>query len=405
MNKQTIQDIDVKNKRVLMRADYNVPVDETTGQITDDARIVETLPTLRYLLEAGASIVLMAHFGRPKGKVVPSMSLAPVAKHLSGVLHLPVQMATDCVGEASLEASRNLKPGEILLLENMRFHPEEEANDAAFAKQLAQHGEVYVNDAFGAAHRAHASTEGVAHAMKEKGAPCAAGLLMARELDFLGQLLQEPKRPFVAILGGVKVSDKIGVIRNLLDRVDTLLIGGAMSYAFVKAQGHEVGTSYFKAEDAPVAAELLQLARDQGKDLRLPSDFLAADKDAEDAQTEIVPAFAIPADKMGMDIGPQTIANFSATVEAAKTVLWNGPMGRFEVAPFAVGTKAVAEAVGRATSQGATTVIGGGDSAAAVKQMGLADQMTHVSTGGGASLEFLEGKELPGVAALDDKER
>lgn len=402
MNKKTIKDIDVKGKRVLVRVDYNVPLDENL-QITDDARIRETLPTLRHLLDNGAAIVLMAHFGRPKGKVVEEMRLAPVAKRLSELLEQEVLTASDCIGDEARSASQGLQAGQVLLLENLRFHPEEEANDPGFAAQLAEHGEVYVNDAFGAAHRAHASTEGVARIMREKGRPCVAGLLMARELEFLGQLLQSPQRPFVAILGGVKVSDKIGVIRNLLTKVDTLLVGGAMSYAFSKAQGHEVGTSYFKADDAPVAAELLQRARDDGNDFRLPKDFLVADKDAEDAQTKVVAAGAIPTDMMGMDIGPATIADYSAVIENAKTVLWNGPMGRFEVTRFANGTLKVAEAVARATKNGATTVIGGGDSAAAVKQMGLADDMTHVSTGGGASLEFLEGQELPGVAALDDK--
>jgi len=403
MNKKTIEDIDVRGKRVLVRVDYNVPLDENSN-ITDDARIRETLPTLEYLLSQEASIVLMAHFGRPKGKVVESMRLTPVANHLRELLSEErVSSVVDCVGDVAHAAVASLRPGQVLLLENLRFHPEEEANDPEFARQLAAHGEVYVNDAFGAAHRAHASTEGVARVMREAGKPCVAGLLMARELNFLGRLLEAPERPFVAILGGVKVSDKIGVIRNLLQTVDTLLVGGAMSYAFSKAQGHEVGTSYFKAEDAPVAAELLQLARERGSDFRLPVDFVVADRDAEDAQTTVVPAAGIPADKMGMDIGPETVANYSAVIENARTVLWNGPMGRFEVTPFANGTRRVAEAVGRATQSGATTVIGGGDSAAAVKQMGLADQMTHVSTGGGASLEFLEGQELPGVAVLDDK--
>jgi phosphoglycerate kinase len=402
MNKKTIQDIDVRGQRVLARVDYNVPLNDAL-QITDDARIRETLPTLRYLLDNGAAVVLMAHLGRPKGKVNEAMRLAPVARRLHELLGQPVATAADCIGGEAEAASQRLGGGEVLLLENLRFHPEEEANDPAFAQQLAKHGEIYVNDAFGAAHRAHASTEGVARVMHQRGQPCVAGLLMARELDFLGKMLEAPARPFVAILGGVKVSDKIGVIRNLLDKVDTLLIGGAMSYAFSKARGHEVGTSYFKVEDAPIAAELLQLARSGGKDFRLPLDFLVADRDAEDAATEVVAADAIPADKMGMDIGPATVENYSAVIENAKTVLWNGPMGRFEVTPFANGTRRVAEAVGRATQNGAVTVIGGGDSAAAVKQMGLAGQMTHISTGGGASLEFLEGQELPGVAALDDK--
>jgi len=402
MNKKTIQDIDVRGKRVLMRVDYNVPLDEQLN-ITDDARIRETLPTLRHLIANKAAVVLMAHLGRPKGKVVEEMRLAPAARCLSELLGQEVATAADCVGTQAVEAAQQLTGGQVLLLENLRFHAEEEANDAEFARGLAELGEVYVNDAFGAAHRAHASTDGVARVMRERGQPCVAGLLMARELDFLGQLLESPQRPFVAILGGVKVSDKIGVIRNLLKNVDALLIGGAMSYAFVKAQGHEVGTSYFKSEDAPVAAELLELVKQNDCDFRLPLDFLVADRDAEHAETAIVAADAIPADKMGMDIGPATIANYSEVLGKALTVLWNGPMGRFEVATFANGTRQIAEAVAGATRRNAVTIIGGGDSAAAVKQMGLDDQMSHVSTGGGASLEFLEGKELPGVAVLDAK--
>ena len=404
MNKKTVEDIDLRGKRVLVRVDYNVPLDDDLN-ITDDARIRETLPTIQYLLANEAAVILMAHLGRPKGKVVESMRLAPVAKHLHEMIGTGVNFiaASSTVGPEVAAQIQNLKSNEVLLLENLRFYPEEEANDPEFARQLAQNADVYVNDAFGAAHRAHASTEGVARIMHEQSKPCVAGLLMARELNFLGQLLTAPQRPFVAILGGVKVSDKIGVIQNLLTQVDTLLIGGAMSYAFAKAKGYEVGQSYFKAEDAPIAAELLKLVERGGYDLRLPSDILVADRDAADAQTAVVAADAIPADKMGMDIGPATIANYSAVIENAKTVLWNGPMGRFEVAPFANGTRQVAQAVGRATAKGATTVIGGGDSAAAVKQMGLSNQMTHVSTGGGASLEFLEGQELPGVAVLDDK--
>lgn len=402
MNKQTVQNISVKGQRVLMRVDYNVPLDEN-GHITDDARITQTLPTLRYLLENGASIVLMAHFGRPKGQRVDSMSLKPVALRLGELLQQEVRLAPDCIGAQTDALVDSLKPGDVLLLENLRFHAEEEKNDAAFAALLARHGELYVNDAFGAAHRAHASTEGVTEVFRAQGKPCVAGLLMASELDFLGQLLQEPKRPFVAILGGSKVSDKIDVIQNLLPKVDTLLIGGAMSYAFLKAKGYEIGTSLFRDGDDAVAADILKLAADNDYDLRLPQDVLAADRDAEDAQIQVVAADAIPAELMGMDIGPRTIAEYSAIVEDAKTVLWNGPMGRFEVSPFADGTRQVAEAVANATQNGALTVIGGGDSAAAVKQFGLADEMSHVSTGGGASLEFLEGKVLPGVAALDDK--
>ncbi len=408
--KKTIHDIPVEGKRVLVRVDYNVPIDES-GHITDDARIRETIPTLQTLLNAGAALILMAHFGRPKGKVDDSMRLAPVSQKLQELLGRDIQTARDTVGLEATALSKAIGAGQVLLLENTRFEAGEETNDPILAEKLASFGDVYVNDAFGAAHRAHASTEGVARAMRAQGKPAVAGLLMARELEFLGQLLQDPPRPFVAILGGVKVSDKIGVIRNLEEVADEILIGGAMSYAFEKAQNREVGTSYFKSEDAPIAAELLQLfknneavlpAQDACR-LHLPKDFLVADKDAEDAHIEYVEAGAIPADKMGMDIGPKTIADYVAVIESAKTILWNGPMGRFEVAPFSKGTLEIARAVGRATQKGALTIIGGGDSAAAVKQMGLSEQMSHVSTGGGASLEFLEGQELPGVAVLDDK--
>jgi 3-phosphoglycerate kinase len=401
MNKKTIQDIDVAGKRVLVRVDYNVPIDEN-GVITDDARIRETIPTLQHLLDAGASLILMAHFGRPKGKIEESMRLAPVSQKLQQLLGRDVQTARDTVGIEATALVKALGTKQVLLLENTRFEAGEEQNDATLSAQLASFGDVYVNDAFGAAHRAHASTEGVARVMRSQGKPCVAGLLMARELEFLGQLLQNPPRPFVAILGGVKVSDKIGVIRNLLPQVDTILVGGAMAYAFEKARGSEVGTSYFKVEDAPTAAELLVLAQEKGYDFRTPKDFLVADRDAEDAQVEYVASGSIPADKMGMDIGPKTIAEYSQIIENAKTILWNGPMGRFEVTPFSNGTREIARAVGRATEKGALTIIGGGDSAAAVKEMGLSDQMSHVSTGGGASLEFLEGAELPGVAALDE---
>ncbi len=399
--KQTIENILVDKKKVLVRVDYNVPQDEN-GTITDDARIRETIPTLKYLLDAGAAIILMAHFGRPKGRVVESMRLTPVSQKLQELLGRDIQTTSELVGLEASAMTNALGAGQVLLLENTRFEPGEELNDLALAQQLAAYGDVFVNDAFGAAHRAHASTEGVARVMKAQGKPCVAGLLMARELEFLSPLLQSPERPFVAILGGVKVSDKIGVIRNLLPKVDTLLVGGAMAYAFEKARGSEVGTSYFKVEDAPTAAELMQLAREKGYDFRTPRDFLVADKDAADAQIETVPSGSIPADKMGMDIGPQTIAEYCAVIENAKTVLWNGPMGRFEVAPFSKGTLEVARALGRATQKGATTIVGGGDSAAAIKQMGLSGSVSHVSTGGGASLEFLEGQELPGVAVLDD---
>ena len=401
MGTKTLQDVDVRDKRILARVDYNVPLDDD-GQITDDARIAETIPTLKYLLENGARVVLMAHFGRPKGKVEESMRLTPVAKRLGELLGQDVQLAPDCVGQADALVD-NLPAGAVLLLENLRFHAEEEANDPAFAARLARHGDIFVNDAFGAAHRAHASTAGVPAILQSQGKPCVAGLLMARELEFLGQLLENPKRPFVAILGGSKVSDKIDVIQNLLPKVDALLVGGAMAYAFAKAQGHEIGKSLFKEGDDIVAKEIIELARDKGYGLRLPVDILIADRDAEDATTRVVNVDAIPADMMGMDIGPRTWEEYSAIVEDAKTVLWNGPMGRFEVSPFVEGTFQVAEAVANATQNGALTIIGGGDSAAAVKKFGLVEEMSHVSTGGGASLEFLEGKVLPGVAALDQK--
>jgi phosphoglycerate kinase len=402
MKKQTLENIEVRGKRILMRVDYNVPLDDNRN-ITDDARIRETLPTLQYLLKNGARVVLMTHFGRPKGKVVDSMSLAPVAKRLGELLGQDVPLAPDCVGaETDAMVDALAAPG-VLLLENLRFHAGEESNEPDFAAQLARHGEVYVNDAFGAAHRAHASTVGVPGVLRAQGKPCVAGLLMAREIEFLSRLLENPKTPFVAILGGAKVSDKIEIIKNLLPKVDSLLVGGAMSFAFYKARGWEIGGSLFKEGDDKIAAGLLSFAADNNYDLRLPLDVLVADRDAEDAQTQVVAADKMPAGMMGMDIGPQTQAEYSAIIEDARTVLWNGPMGRFEVAPFAEGTRQVAEAVADATQNGALTIIGGGDSAAAVKQFGLVEEMSHVSTGGGASLEFLEGKTLPGIAVLDDK--
>ncbi len=401
MTKQTLENIEVRGKRVLMRVDYNVPLDENKD-ITDDARIRETVPTIQHLLQKGARVVLMAHFGRPKGQVVDSMSLAPVAKRLSELLEQEVLLAPDCVGEETDAMVDALATPGVLLLENLRFHAGEESNDPEFVAKLARHCDVYVNDAFGAAHRAHASTVGVPGVLQTQGKPCVAGLLMAREIEFLGRLLDNPKSPFVAILGGAKVSDKIEIIKNLLPKVDSLLVGGAMSFAFFKARGWEIGGSLFKDGDDKVAADLLQFAKENQYDLRLPMDVLVADRDADDAKTQVVTADKMPADMMGMDIGPQTQAEYSAIVEDARTVLWNGPMGRFEVAPFAGGTRQVAEAVADATQNGALTIIGGGDSAAAVKQFGLVEEMSHVSTGGGASLEFLEGKTLPGIAALDD---
>ena len=391
--RMTVRDLDVAGKRVFVRVDFNVPLDVDLN-ITDDSRIVETLPTIKYLVERNAKVILAAHLGRPKGKVVPEMSLAPAAKRLGELLGKDVRLAPDCVGDEVKALCDALQPGDVLLLENLRFHAAEERNAPEFAQQLASLAEVYVNDAFGAAHRAHASTAGIAAYVR----PAAAGLLMAKELEILGDLLGDPRRPFVVILGGAKVADKIGVVENLLGKADTILIGGGMSYTFLKAKGYEIGNSLLDAESVDEVGQVMADAAAKGLNLLLPTDILAADKDGEDAQTKIVSADGIPADMMGMDIGPESAKAFAAVAESAATLFWNGPMGRFEVSLFAAGTRAVAEAVAKCPGQ---TVIGGGDSAAAVAQMGFADQMTHISTGGGASLEFLEGRELPGVVALD----
>ena len=389
MNKKTVRDLDVKNKRVLVRVDFNVPLDEKQ-QITDDTRIVAALPTIRYLLEQGAAVILMSHLGRPKGQPKPEFSLATVAKRLSELLGQPVRMAQDCVGPAVQQAVTDLKPGEVLLLENLRFHAEETKNDPAFARQLASLADLYVNDAFGAAHRAHASTEGVARDL-----PSAAGFLLEKELDFLGKAVQSPERPFVAILGGAKISDKIGVIDSLLGKVDKLLIGGGMANTFLKAQGYDVAESLVEDNSLDSARALMQ----QGKDkLVLPVDIVVADSFANDAQKRVVEVDAVPAGWRILDIGPETVKTFREILNRAKTVVWNGPMGVFEFPEFAQGTFALAQTLAELQ---ATTIIGGGDSAAAVEQSGLADKMTHISTGGGASLEFLEGKALPGVAALN----
>ena len=398
--RKTVRDVDVANKKVFVRVDFNVPLDGDLN-ITDDSRIVETLPTIRYLVEQNAKIILAAHLGRPKGKVVPAMSLAPATKRLGELLGKDVQLAPDCVGDEVKALCDALQPGDVLLLENLRFHAEEEKNDPAFAQQLASLAEVYVNDAFGAAHRAHASTAGIADYVR----PAVAGFLMAKELEILGDLLSAPKRPFVVILGGAKVADKIGVVRNLLgtangrrSSADTVVIGGGMSYTFLKAKGYEIGNSLLDAESIGTVGQVMADAAAKGLNLLLPTDILAADKDGEDAQTKIVSADGIPADMMGMDIGPESAKAFAAIAASAATLFWNGPMGRFEVSLFAAGTRAVAEAVANCPGQ---TVIGGGDSAAAVAQMGFAEKITHISTGGGASLEFLEGRDLPGVVALD----
>ena len=394
MNKKTIRDLSFKGKRVFVRVDYNVPMDKA-GKITDDTRISATLPTLRYLLEQGASLILGAHFGRPKNGPAPEFSLAPVANHLSSLLGKEVKFASDCVGPIAETAAAALQPGEVLMLENLRFHPEEEKNDPAFAKGLAVLADVAVNDAFGVSHRAHASVEGIT-----KFLPAVAGFLMEKELDFLGRAVTTPERPYVAIIGGAKVSDKIGVIANLLTKVDSLLIGGGMANTFIAAQGYRVGKSLVEPDKIPLAKELIEQAKARGVQLLLPSDVVVAEKFAADAAHRVVAASAIDSEEMALDIGPASAAAFAEALNTAKTIVWNGPMGVFEMDAFAKGTELVAQAV--AHSQ-AISIVGGGDSVAALEKVGLADQISHISTGGGASLEFLEGKVLPGVAALADK--
>lgn len=390
MNKKTVHDVDVKGKRVLVRVDFNVPIQD--GQITDDRRIREALPTIQYLLEQGATVVLMSHLGRPKGQPNPKYSLQPVAHRLSELLGRPVVFFEDCIGQAVEEGVQALAPGSVALLENLRFHAEEEANDPAFAQALARLGELYVNDAFGSAHRAHASTEGVARYL-----PAVAGLLMEKELNYLGGALEQPERPFVAILGGAKVHDKIGVIQNLLPKVDRLLIGGGMAFTFLKAQGYEVGKSLLDTESLEFARQALEMAGDK---LVLPTDVVVAERLEPNVPTEVVPVSAIPADKMGLDIGPETAQRFSEMVRSARTVVWNGPLGAFETPPFEQGTRLVMQALAESD---ALSILGGGDTSASAEQLGLADRMSHISTGGGASLEFLEGRTLPGVAILQDR--
>lgn len=403
MSKLSIQDLDLTHKRVLMRVDFNVPLSEDGSTITDDTRIRETLPTIEYALKHKAKLILASHLGRPKGKVNPKYSLRPVVDRLQELLsarglHAPVAFAPDCVGEVAAEMASKLESGHLLLLENLRFHAEEEANDPAFAKQLAELCEIYVNDAFGSAHRAHASTEGITHFVKQS----AAGLLMEKELNYLGKALENPARPFVAIIGGAKVSDKINVIDHLLNKVDALLIGGGMAYTFLRAQGQQVGKSLVEADKLDIAQQALDKAKQKGVRFLLPVDHILADKFAADAQTQVfADSSDFPAEWMGLDIGPKSVELFSTEIAAAKTILWNGPMGVFEMPAFAKGTMAVAAAV--ANNAEAVSIIGGGDSVAAVKQAGVADQVKHISTGGGASLEFLEGKKLPGVEALTGK--
>jgi len=394
MSKKTVRDIDLKNKRVLVRVDFNVPQDDA-GKITDDSRIVGALPTIRYLVEQQAKVVLMSHLGRPKGEVNMKYSLAPAAERLSELLGQPVKMAKDVIGPDADQVVAGLKAGEVCLLENLRFHKEEEKNAPEFAKKLASYGDIYVNDAFGTAHRAHASTEGVAHFL-----PAVSGFLIEKELQFMGKALENPDRPFVAILGGAKVSDKLGVINNLLEKVDTLIVSGGMTYTFTVAQGGKVGDSLLEKDRVEYAKEMIAKAREKGVKLLLPVDTLIADKFDNDANTKVVPTMEIPDGWQGLDIGPKTAALFTEAIKNAKTVVWNGPMGVFEMPTFAEGTKAVAKALAESD---AITIVGGGDSAAAVTQMGFADKISHISTGGGASLEFLEGLVLPGVAALNDK--
>ena len=395
MAKKTIQDIDVSGKRVLVRVDFNVPLAED-GTVSDDKRIVAALPTIRYLLEHNAKVILCSHLGRPKGQVNPKYSLAPVGARLSELLpDTKIWFAEDTVGESAKTAIDDMKDGEIVLLENVRFYPEEEKNDPEFAKKLASLADIFVSDAFGTVHRAHASTAGVAAYL-----PAVAGFLIGKELGVMGEALDNPKRPFVAILGGAKVADKIGVIKNLLGKCDSLIIGGGMAYTFLKAQGYGIGTSLLDAGSLDLAKDIMAEAKAKNVNFLLPIDTVVATEFDANAEHKVVPSTEIPDGWMGMDIGPKTAELFKKTIVEAATVVWNGPMGVFEFPAFAEGTKKVAEACAECAG---TTIIGGGDSASAVKKLGFADKMTHISTGGGASLEFLEGKTLPGVAVLNDK--
>ncbi len=395
MAKMTVQDVDVTGKRVLVRVDFNVPITED-GKVGDDKRITAALPTIQYLLDHKAKVILCSHLGRPKGKFDPQFSLAPVGARLSELLpDVRIWMADDVIGESARTAVADMKEGEIVLLENVRFHPEEEANDPAFAKELASLADIYVSDAFGTVHRAHASTAGVAAYL-----PAVAGFLIGKELGFMGKALEDPERPFVAILGGAKVADKIGVITNLLEKCNSLIIGGGMAYTFFKAMGYEIGTSLLDAENIGLAKDLMAKAKARGVQLLLPVDNVVATAYSADAEHKVVDSDKMPEGWMGLDIGPKSVELFTKVIVAAKTVIWNGPMGVFEFPAFAEGTKGVAAACAECKG---TTIIGGGDSASAVKKLGFASKMTHISTGGGASLEFLEGKVLPGVAVLNDK--
>jgi len=392
-NKKTIEDVNVSGKKVLVRCDFNVPLSD--GIITDDNRITAALPTIRYLLDNGAAVILCSHLGRPKNGFEPEFSLKPVAEHLAKLLNKPVTLAADVVGEDAVSKAAAVKPGEIVMLENVRFEKGETKNDPELSRKFAALADVFVNDAFGTAHRAHCSTAGVADYL-----PAVSGYLIGKELQFLGSALEDPERPFVAILGGAKVSDKITVINSLLDKADAVLVGGGMAYTFYKAMGLDIGTSICEDEKLDIARELVAKAELNGVRLMLPVDNVVADKFANDANTQTVNSDAIPDGWMGMDIGPKTREVFAEVIMSAKTVIWNGPMGVFEMDKFAEGTRAVAQAM---ANSGAVTIIGGGDSAAAASQLGFEDKITHISTGGGASLEFLEGKELPGIACLESK--
>ena len=393
MNKKTVKDIDVKGKKVLVRCDFNVPQDEN-GNITDNTRIIASLPTIKYLLENNAKVILCSHLGRPKGEVKKEFSLLPVAKELSKQLGIEVKLADDIIRESAKSLANDLKDGEAMLLENVRFDAREEKNDPEFAKELASLAEIYVNDAFGTSHRAHASTAGVAEYL-----PAVSGFLIQKELDFMGNALENPQRPFVAILGGKKVSDKIGVINSLLEKVDTLIIGGAMAYTFFKAQGYEVGDSICELDKLDLALELLEKAKNKGVKLMLPVDTKVGKEFKADTESKIVKCSEIPAGWEGFDIGPKTIEMYKEELKNAKTIVWNGPLGLFEFEQFAIGTNEIAKTLANVD---AVTIIGGGDSAAAIEKAGLSDKMTHISTGGGASLEFLEGKKLPGIECLED---
>lgn len=393
MQKKTVRDVEVKGKRVFCRVDFNVPMSE--GTITDDTRIRAALPTVQYLTEQGAKVILASHLGRPKGKVVEEMRLTAVAQRLTELLGQEVKKSEEVVGEAVLAQVQGLQEGEVLLLENVRFHPGEEKNDPELAKQLASLADLFVNDAFGAAHRAHASTEGIGHYI-----PAVSGFLMEKELEFLGGALSNPERPFTAIIGGAKVKDKIGVIESLLDKVDNLIIGGGLANTFIKAQGYDVGSSLLEEDKVELAASFIQKAKDKGVSFYIPTDVVVADRFANDAQNKVVPVSEIPAGWQALDIGTETTQTYQTVIEQSKTVVWNGPMGVFEMESFMKGTQAMAKAM---VNVAGTTIIGGGDSVAAVEKAGVADQMSHISTGGGASLEFMEGKQLPGVTILGDK--